>query len=55
MHVNDIGSWCVMWFTAERRLAHAFFSSRSHALAFQAWSGGELYEKLTDGTLKRNG
>ena len=60
MSLNELGPWCVVWLvkctsTGSSQIAHAFFNRREDALDFQRRTGGELYLKLTDGTLRRNG
>lgn len=54
MNLNDLGSWCVVWFGGDGKLAHAFFVERRQAILFSNAKGGELYVKLTDGSLKRD-
>lgn len=53
MHVNTVGQWAVVWVTRKQKLAYAFFFSQLEAQRFQAQTGGEFYQKLDDGSLKR--
>lgn len=56
MHINDTGSWCVAWlvkYNGVARICHSFFYEKGAASNFIALNGGELYQKLGDGVLKR--
>ena len=55
MHLNDLGSWAVVWITRTKptTIAVTFFSNRDHAVAYRDLKGGELYLKQSDGSLKR--
>lgn len=58
MNLNDMGVWCVVWLNKNGlksgcNLAWSFFRSKVEADAFIANSGGELWQKQPDGSLKR--
>lgn len=56
MHLNDLGPWAVLWLDKTGDCvssAFAFFTTRTAALRFCVFRGGELYVKQSDGSLKR--
>lgn len=60
MNLSDVGPWAVLWLNKNgihygSNSAWAFFRTKPEADAFISNVGGELWKKLSDGTLRRRG